>query len=57
MIYSHGDREDVIRCIGTDNKQHVCFPWEKVCCCGVTVKRKILLKHDHELYSCYECTF
>lgn len=46
-----------IECIGVDNKQHVCQSSGDVCKCGVTVKRKKLLRDDHKLLSCYECTY
>jgi len=46
-----------VRCVGVDNKQHVCEPHEDTCICGVKVKRKKLLKYDGLLFSCYECTY
>lgn len=46
-----------ITCIGIDRKQHICDPESKFCKCGVLVLRKKLLKDDHNLFSCYECTF
>ncbi len=49
--------EPDISCIGVDNKQHVCKASEKVCKCGVKVKRKKILRDDWKLFSCYECTF
>lgn len=54
------DSEDdlpTIRCIGIDNKHHLCHSWNSKTICGVPVKRKNLLPNDHELFSCYECTF
>jgi hypothetical protein len=51
------DDPKTIRCIGIDNLQHICYPWEDKCLCGVQILRKKLLKNDFELYSCYECTF
>ena len=48
---------DEIDCVGVDNLQHVCLPWENVCRCGIKVKRKKLLKNDYRLLSCYECTY
>lgn len=50
-------RNNYIRCVGIDNKQHVCLPNSIVCKCGVKVKRKKLLKNEHKLFSCYECTY
>ena len=50
-----GDRW--ISCIGVDNKQHICLPESDTCKCGVKIKRKKMLKNDHQLYSCYECTY
>lgn len=49
--------EQFIRCIGVDNKQHVCLPENSLCKCSVMVKRKKLLRDDHLLFSCYECTY
>ena len=46
-----------IPCVGIDNLQHVCLPWEETCKCGVKVKRKKLLKNDYRLFFCYECTY
>ena len=46
-----------VRCVGIDNKQHVCAPDSDVCKCGVKVKHKKLLRDDYKLYSCYECTY
>ena len=48
---------NLIPCIGKDNKQHVCYPWEDICYCGEPVIRKKLLRDDWNLDSCYECTF
>lgn len=47
----------MLACVGVDNKQHVCEAHKKECACGVKVKRKKLLKNDHKLFSCYECTY
>jgi len=47
----------LVSCIGVDDKQHVCTPDSNICKCGVAVWRKKLLKNDHLLFSCYECTF
>jgi len=46
-----------IRCIGEDNKQHICYPWEDKCYCGIKVLRKKLLRDDWKLFSCWECTY
>ena len=51
------DTEDYISCVGVDNKMHLCKPSEDVCKCNVRVLRKKLLTHDHELYSCCECSY
>lgn len=44
-------------CIGADNKKHICKSHEKETLCGIAIKRKILLKNDYILFSCYECTY
>jgi len=49
--------KDYIPCIGIDRKQHICYPWEDKCYCGVPVLRKKVLKNDWEKGSCYECTY
>ena len=46
-----------IPCIGIDNKQHVCESNSEICVCGTKVRRKKMLKRDHLLFSCYECTY
>ncbi len=51
------DESRMIPCIGVDDRQHVCLPEAEVCKCGIAVKRKKFLKHDHELFSCYACTY
>lgn len=48
---------ELLKCIGTDNKQHICEAHEHKTKCGVEVKRKKLLRDDYKLFSCYECTF
>lgn len=53
----HMDESRMIPCIGVDDRQHVCLPEAEVCKCGIAVKRKKFLKHDHELFSCYACTY
>ena len=52
-------KDDVknIRCIGSDNRQHLCLPWENTCLCGITVIRKKMLRDDWMLYSCWDCTY
>lgn len=44
-----------IRCIGVDNKQHICLPEYDTCECGVRVKRKELLRDDWNLFTCVKC--
>lgn len=51
------DEPRMIECVGVDDKLHVCLPESKVCKCGVSVKRKKLLKNDYKLFSCYTCTY
>ena len=46
-----------IKCVGSDNKQHICKAHEQKTHCGIDVKRKKLLRDDYKLFSCYECTF
>ena len=48
---------DGVRCVGIDNKRHVCLPESKICKCGVAIKRKKLLRDDYKLFSCYECAY
>lgn len=50
-------KQTTIRCIGVDNKQHICKPESDECNCGVKIKRKKLLKYDYKLFSCYDCTY
>ncbi|AFN39240.1 hypothetical protein F485_gp142 [Aeromonas phage CC2] len=52
-------RENLIRCIGVDNKKHRCLPWEDNCLCGVRVKIKNPNEKQESKYefSCYECTY
>ena len=47
--------ERLVRCIGLDNKQHLCLPESDSCYCGVGVKRKKRLRDDGKLYSCWDC--
>jgi len=49
--------KNLVRCIGTDGKQHICYPWEEKCYCGVPVLRKKPLRDDWKRLSCYECTY
>lgn len=49
--------KNFIRCIGTDGKQHICYPWQDKCYCGVDVLRKKLLRDDYKRFSCWECTY
>jgi len=53
----HGNHRRYIECVAVDDKQHVCIPESDKTKCGLRVKRKSLLKNDHKLFSCYECTF
>ena len=48
-----------IRCIGIDEKWHVCEVDKDVCKCGVKVKTKKDkdIENSKFRYSCYECTF
>jgi hypothetical protein len=48
---------DGVRCVGIDNKQHICDPTKDVTSCGIAIRRKKLRPNDHKLYSCYECTY
>lgn len=56
-INSQGDV--YIRCIGVDDKWHVCKPDSNICLCGVLVKTKKDkdVENSKMRYSCYECTF
>jgi hypothetical protein len=49
--------DKLVRCVGSDNKLHICEAHEHKTRCGVEVKRKKLLRNDYKLFSCYECTF
>ena len=49
--------KNYISCIGIDGKQHICYPWEDKCYCGVKIIRKKTLRDDWKRFSCYECTF
>lgn len=51
--------ENFIRCIGVDDKFHICKPNEDKTFCGIDVKRKKLSPKDYGngRYSCYECTY
>lgn len=51
------DNSIYIGCVGIDNLYHVCKPESKLTQCGIAVKRKKLLRDDHCLYGCYECTY
>jgi len=57
MSVSRVHLECVVRCVGADNKQHVRAPESNICKCGMKVKRKNLLRDDHLLFGCYECTY
>ena len=50
-----------IRCLGVDNKWHICRPESDTCKCGVKVKTKkekeIKALKNKEIYFCYECTY
>lgn len=47
-----------IRCIGKDEKIHVCEPHETKTKCGVDIRKKNPSSKDEEnKYSCYECTY
>ncbi|QQG33872.1 hypothetical protein ZPAH1_orf00110 [Aeromonas phage ZPAH1] len=50
---------NLIRCIGVDNKKHRCLPWEDTCLCGVPIKIKNPDQRQESKYmfSCYECTY
>lgn len=51
--------EDVyIRCIGKDEKIHICKPQETITKCGTDIKKKNPTVHEQDgKYSCYECTY
>ena len=52
------EKEKYIRCLGVDNKWHVCKPDADKCKCGVKVKTKKIDKMENKhFYSCYECTY
>lgn len=53
------NEENFIRCIGVDDKFHICKPDEYKTFCGIDVKRKKLSPKDYGngRYSCYECTY
>lgn len=55
------DKSNLLRCIGVDDKFHVCVSWENKCLCGVPVKiknpdDKIYNKRKY-IFSCYKCTY
>lgn len=55
---SNTEENKYIRCIGVDDKIHVCLPDATTCKCGVKIKRKKLFKNDNiNRFSCYECTY
>jgi hypothetical protein len=45
-----------IRCVGIDDKIHVCEPSQSKTKCGIKVKNK-KMNEDKFRYSCYECTY
>ena len=48
----------LIRCIGKDEKIHVCEPHEIKTKCGIEIRKKNPTAKDVEnKYYCYECTF
>lgn len=57
MSEANSSVDRLVSCIGVDNRQHVCLSESDTCKCGVKIRRKKLLKNDHLLYSCYECTY
>ncbi len=47
-----------IRCIGNDNKFHVCLPWENKTKCGIPIVSKKIKPQDYRSrFSCYYCTY
>ena len=46
-----------IKCLGKDDKIHVCEPHSEKTLCGVSIKRKKLCKKDFQKYSCYKCSY
>lgn len=52
------EQKKYIRCIGKDEKIHICEVNEIKTKCGVDIRRKKITQKDEEKrYSCYACTY